>query len=1770
MLLNDKKPDLLDIALKRFKSGTKADFSHADEYVQNIQSLQQFDPLQLIEPEKELQPPEPLQLLRSRREKIVTDRNTQIAEREQAVQQAATVEEVEKTREDIIRGGRVISREKGQIEPGKLEIEALMRGVLQATPKGVVNAVRANLITGLIAGQAVVNPRQALEIMERPDVQVATNTINNIATTINKKIGEKTEFLPERPEHIKFETMSDVLNLENLSVGFAESLPQTVAILAANIVNPMFGLAYMFGVEGGGAVEEALEVAPDLSAKEQGAIIMGVGSVNAALEKTGIDAILGKSAIGKKLRSNIARALFVAVTEGTTETVQELNTALQVAGITGTEVENLQERLLESGSIGFVSGLMLGGSVDLIKGEQKAPAPEEEVKIEEGIEEKAEEVPEVEKDITAATAKELLTEKPTPGVTEKPGEEVEAVEEAVTPEEEKPAVKEPISEKLGEGRLGGIKKGDVVDIGEEFKGATIEDANIDLHGNITIKGIDAEGKEFETTRKHQKELITVVKAPAAEEIPVIRKSEEEVRDIVEPVEVEKIFNKTIKTRKELSEEEKKKLKSDIQSEFKEDFKIIKPSTPTQAAMIDIGKAFGTDVVFVEGTKKSVNFEGSRYEGNLLLLNNLSKVNPLHIIAHELSHDIERINPKSWDKLVKQITEFEKEGLKSFQKETRSERRVRWDKQTILREMIAYSASERSQHKDFWEKIIKQNPKAFKTLSSLIDNLLISPALDEKFKTSRHFKNLNRFDELLDEVFAENVKKPTKEIPKTEIEAAKAKVIEEAEIKEAFSSLQKTIESELDRDGIEHDFKDNVLELVEPTDKNQKIAEGLSDVFGLNIKFVKVNDPDADIFNGSHSGSVILLNENTTNPHLAVIGHELTHSLKQSNPGQYNKLKDFILKNADILDKFKKTNRARNIEESVMADEFISDIVGERFTDIEFWESLARHDKNLAQKLFDLVKEIINNITSKSPYSTKDLFEKDVLKEIQTKIDETFKELSTAAGRLRARKAVSPKPTKPSTFQKKIIESEKAELQKIQSQQELFTNPADDAIIKTKELLDDYHANKDGAIQKGWSEAARLQDRIKKSVGTKKYSKQAKELDMAIQVNIDMRSYDKKALDRFAKSNKVTDEQRKIYEQAQNLTPEQLKIAEDIIKSNKIRGDLALDAEIIKNSRDNYTMRLWKLDGVEFVEEPGIKRGKFKRTTSRAKQRVLEEGGILQGWSLGMELKIKGATNALGVANEELAKTTENKNLFNLARSADLVSYTQKEDYVRIDHPNFTGYKWAGKITDGSEVYGKDFITIDNDLFKRVPYYAEPALGNRLNKILGVSKLHGKPSIDVITRANQEIKQTILTTSLYHHQAFLRSYMLGGRTGLTNISPRKAYRDGLNAVNDFTPEVEDLVRGGMTLGKTFDWEETNWNTDEVSRLGKIFESIPGGSLVKEGFLNFRKAQTNFLFNKLGVGLKAQAGILEYRHMLRKHKAQLESGEITKHEVAKMVGKLMNDDFGGLHHGRLERDQTIQHIFRLMALAPDWTESNVRSMVKMVVQRNEKTGKIEVSKGIEGAMYRSFWARIALKGLLSTAVFNYLISAFDDDDFVERYKKAWDNGNLKWLEVDITPIYKSLVGEDSPGSEAYFSILGHFKDPVKFVAHPIRSAKHKASVFSKVVLDILTGSDWRGQSFTSMGELIGIDDKGVYKTTRVGKHLKGAPKGGKLKGHLTKFEFGKGARPLEPEQIASFLLYEFRGFMPIPVQSSIAVLTGEQDWFMGLTKAAGFHTGIKHKK
>ena len=769
----------------------------------------------------------------------------------------------------------------------------------------------------------------------------------------------------------------------------------------------------------------------------------------------------------------------------------------------------------------------------------------------------------------------------------------------------------------------------------------------------------------------------------------------------------------------------------------------------------------------------------------------------------------------------------------------------------------------------------------------------------------------------------------------------------------------------------------------------------------------------------------------------------------------------------------------------------------------------------------------------------------------------------------------------------------------------------------EKLKFDWFGNKDWTIFRNSVEASNIQKSIQKALGAKRMTKAVKDMDQALHIHMDLKRNPEHYKEFYEDLN---DEQKKITDLALTIpnNPELVKIADYMEAEYTKLGQKALSAGVIFNAIENYVGRVWDLKDKRGPASDTV--AKFKQTSRHSKQRVFET--ILEGMAKGYELKVKGASNSMNMVKDEIDRTVEDRRLVRAMRNNEymadpeltpeeilegkkskyrLAATTQYEGYEPLEHPNMTNWENIGQVKgksgltyvgkDGKEyargkdirvqtqyaVYkegakrasrvldskqdAEDWMTSKDDqfeirereiLWQRQKLYAPEEIATRLNKILGTSRLKGVWKIgdvsvmDALTKWNAIAKATILMTSFFHHLAFIRSYWLGTRKKtMKEWNLAAAYREGQKAIHEMGPDIELLVRNGLTLSRMQDWEEDLLRSDSTA-LGKKMDEIGGiPKKIKDKINDLRERQADFLFKKMGSNLKAKTALIELRN------ARAEHPELSDDKMAEYVANLVNDDFGGLHLQRKERDPTVQHIFRLFALAPDWTESNINSMVKML----KAGGKAEKE------IYRRMWAGILAKGMAATILANLLMAIGDDEDAMERFRKAWNEGHFRWLDVDITPIYKVLGGKTE--ARKYFPVFGHFKDPMKFVRYPIRSAHHKGSVLYRYFFEALSGQDWRGHSFTTLPEILGVDDKGEYATDKKGFYKAGDPKGGKDIARLTKYGGKRG--PISPEQVPSFLMAQIKQTTPVQVQQLIGMATGETDAFDGISRSLGLNTG-----
>ncbi len=592
---------------------------------------------------------------------------------------------------------------------------------------------------------------------------------------------------------------------------------------------------------------------------------------------------------------------------------------------------------------------------------------------------------------------------------------------------------------------------------------------------------------------------------------------------------------------------------------------------------------------------------------------------------------------------------------------------------------------------------------------------------------------------------------------------------------------------------------------------------------------------------------------------------------------------------------------------------------------------------------------------------------------------------------------------------------------------------------------------------------------------------------------------------------------RLVEMSQKLTQKQKEFADKIQEMYKAIADEAMGDEVIFNTLNNFVSRSWIR-----TKKTQDMISRLTQTTVHAKERRLPT--IVEGWTEGLEMKTHSVTDNLVLYRDTLIKTIEQKRFIN----------TMLTGKTEGGNPIFT--------TEATPGYDK--INMPNyHISKGMTYFAPESIAKNINNIFGVSKLYDVKGVEGLTKLNAMLKKIALSTSFFHNIAFLRSYYLGGKTlHWENMNFFTAHREGVEMIHNMDKVVELAVGNGMTLNLIQDWEE------DLLVMGNDLERIvrkeTNSKRIRSLVSDLWRRQVEFTFGVQGAGLKVKAFQYEFMNEMKRNP------DANINEVAARVAKLMNDDFGGLHLERIGRNPTLQHVFRLFTLAPDWTESNIRTVVGMFRKKNTYTAQRQ--------LYRRFWARIVLKTTMATAMMNVLMAGGDPEEAYKRWRKGVNKDWKNVASVDITPLW-GLFGQKVQ-DRRYFSVAGHFLDPIKYsdvlLGEP-KILQYKASIIARLVTDWLFNENWRGKRFKNLGEIpTGVTEFTDYLDPDTYVTYRPETKRGKfLTQHLS---------------FPAFFIHSVIGSSPIAFQNLMAAISGEQDVMSSIFNTLGIRQPRTKKK
>jgi hypothetical protein len=264
------------------------------------------------------------------------------------------------------------------------------------------------------------------------------------------------------------------------------------------------------------------------------------------------------------------------------------------------------------------------------------------------------------------------------------------------------------------------------------------------------------------------------------------------------------------------------------------------------------------------------------------------------------------------------------------------------------------------------------------------------------------------------------------------------------------------------------------------------------------------------------------------------------------------------------------------------------------------------------------------------------------------------------------------------------------------------------------------------------------------------------------------------------------------------------------------------------------------------------------------------------------------------------------------------------DYRAVDHPAFRDWNYATNAPDGSPVLVKSDLRVHPDAAE----FLTRAIGADRSTIRDL-KIGDVPVGRKFLKLSSEGKHLLLSLSPFHLA------QEGLRAAMTGINPFGKLDFDLN--NDAA--LEYGVSHGLTLGGA--GKNLESFTDGVASHSKIIDKIPG-------LRTIQGEMQHFLFDRYIPGLKARA----YKSLFERY--QKTYSDISTTEAAQLAAAHTNEVFGGLNYAQMGRSMATQDFLRATTLAPDWLESEVRSLYRAVDPKRGAIMRQDLAR-ISGLMF-----------------------------------------------------------------------------------------------------------------------------------------------------------------------------------------------------------------------
>jgi len=292
-----------------------------------------------------------------------------------------------------------------------------------------------------------------------------------------------------------------------------------------------------------------------------------------------------------------------------------------------------------------------------------------------------------------------------------------------------------------------------------------------------------------------------------------------------------------------------------------------------------------------------------------------------------------------------------------------------------------------------------------------------------------------------------------------------------------------------------------------------------------------------------------------------------------------------------------------------------------------------------------------------------------------------------------------------------------------------------------------------------------------------------------------------------------------------------------------------------------------------------------------------------------------------------------------------------QDYIALDKQAMKGWNFITNDSSGHSV------------FVRSDILAHPEFAQYLKDRLGLepSDIAKHPIGKALLGAGTRLKQTLLSMSPFHTVQIALRGLMTGINPFTLNGPDILDGARVDPSDPFSEtKIRAMVRQGFTTGT--DYKALQEHSEGLSSGdGGLLRKIPGVGPIIANSLNY---YNDFLFKRFIPAVKATAA----EHLFDEYRNSHPDWSIDR--IAKAAALHSNENFGGINWKAMGRSATTQDWGRLMLLAPDWMEGELRAGARLFNKDEGGIGRRQMA-----IMTMSLWGIARVLNLMNTGNAHY---------------------------------------------------------------------------------------------------------------------------------------------------------------------------------------------------